>query len=83
MGSKGDCFDDAVAESFFATLKKELIHARAWPTKAKLRTESEYIESFFNRRRRLSTLEFLSPAQFEHQTDREIEKIQLAATVAA
>ncbi len=37
MGSKGDCFDNAVAESFFATLKKELIHRRARPSKAKLR----------------------------------------------
>ena len=37
MGSKGDCFDNAVAESFFATLKKELIHRQAWPAKAELR----------------------------------------------
>ena len=67
MGSKGDCFDNAVAESFFATLKKELIHGRSWPTKAELRTEVfEYIEVFFNRRRRHSTLGFLSPAQFEN-----------------
>jgi putative transposase len=66
MGSRGDCFDNAVAESFFATLKKELIHGRSWPTKAELRTEVfEYIEVFFNRRRRHSTLGFLSPAQFE------------------
>ena len=66
MGSRGDCFDDAVAESFFATLKKELIHSRSWPTKAELRTEVfEYIEIFFNRRRRHSTLGFLSPEQYE------------------
>ncbi len=66
MGSKGDCFDNAVAESFFATLKKELIHGRTWPAKAELRTEVfDYIEIFFNRRRRHSTLGFLSPAQFE------------------
>ena len=66
MGSRGDCFDNAVAESFFATLKKELIHGRTWPSKAELRTEVfEYIEVFFNRRRRHSTLGFLSPAQFE------------------
>jgi putative transposase len=66
MGSKGDCFDNAVAESFFATLKKELIHGRSWPSKAELRTEVfEYIEAFFNRRRRHSTLGFLSPAQYE------------------
>jgi putative transposase len=38
MGSRGDCFDNAVAESFFATLKKELIHGRSWPSKAELRT---------------------------------------------
>jgi putative transposase len=66
MGSRGDCYDNAVAESFFATLKKELIHGRSWPSKAELRTEVfEYIEVFFNRRRRHSTLGFLSPEQFE------------------
>lgn len=66
MGSKGDCYDNAVAESFFATLKKELIHRRPWPTKAELRTEVfDYIEAFYNRRRRHSTLGHLSPAQFE------------------
>ena len=37
MGSKGDCYDNAVAESFFATLKKELIHGQSWPTQAELR----------------------------------------------
>jgi putative transposase len=66
MGSRGDCFDNAVAESFFATLKKELVHGRSWPSKAELRTEVfEYIEAFFNRRRRHSTLGFLSPERFE------------------
>ena len=69
MGSRGDCFDNAVAESFFATLKKELIHGRAWPTKAELRSEVfEYIEVFFNRRRRHSTLGMLSPADYENRT---------------
>jgi putative transposase len=66
MGSKGDCFDNAVAESFFATLKKELIHRRCWPEKAELRTEVfDYIEVFYNRRRRHRSLGILSPAQFE------------------
>jgi putative transposase len=66
MGSRGDCFDNAVAESFFATLKKELIHRRSWPTKAELRTEVfEYIEVFYNRRRRHRSLGQLSPVQFE------------------
>jgi putative transposase len=66
MGSKGDCYDNAVAESFFATLKKELIHRRPWPIKAELRTEVfDDIETFYNRRRRHSTLGNLSPAEFE------------------
>jgi hypothetical protein len=84
MGSKGDCFDNAVAESFFATLKKELIHGRSWPSKAELRTEVfEYIEVFFNRRRRHSTLGMLSPATFEIRHDQQPEKIDSAVTIAA
>jgi putative transposase len=73
MGSKGDCFDNAVAESFFATLKKELINRRSWPAKAELRTEVfDYIEVFYNRERRHSTLGQRSPADYE--------KINLAHT---
>ncbi len=69
MGSRGDCFDNAVAESFFATIKKELIHRRTWPTKAELRTEVfDYIEVFYNRQRRHSTLGQLSPADYEART---------------
>ncbi len=69
MGSRGDCFDNAVAESFFATLKKELIHRRSWPTKAELRTEVfDYIEVFYNRQRRHSTLGQRSPADYENST---------------
>jgi putative transposase len=69
MGSKGDCFDNAVAESFFATLKKELVHRRAWPTRRELTGEVfEYIEGFYNRVRRHSTLDMLSPMQFEDRT---------------
>jgi putative transposase len=69
MGSRGDCWDNAVAESFFATLKKELIHRRTWPTKAELRTEVfEYIEVFYNRQRRHKTLGQISPADFENGT---------------
>jgi putative transposase len=79
MGSRGDCYDNAVAESFFATLKKELIHGRSWPSKAELRTEVfEYIEVFFNRRRRHSTLGFLSPEQFETITHHHPKERQLA-----
>jgi transposase InsO family protein len=74
MGSRGDCFDNAVAESFFATLKKELIHRQAWPTRAELRTEVfDYIETFYNRRRRHTTLGQLSPAEFEKITLKEVQ----------
>jgi putative transposase len=69
MGSRGDCFDNAVLESFHATIKKDLIHRRAWPTKADARTAVfEYIETFYNRRRRHSRLGMLSPADFENTT---------------
>ena len=67
MGSKGDCYDNAVAESFFATLKKELIHRRTWPTKDELRSEVfDYIEDFYNRERRHSTLGKRSPPTTRH-----------------
>jgi putative transposase len=66
MGSRGDCYDNAVAESFFATLKKELVSRRTWPTKDELRTEIfDYIEVFYNRKRRHSTLRGMSPASYE------------------
>ena len=71
MGSKGDCYDNAVAESFFATLKKELVHRRSWPTRRELTTEVfDYIEAFYNRVRRHSTLGMLSPLEFENTTRR-------------
>jgi putative transposase len=61
MRSRGDCFDNAVAESFFATLKKELIHRRAWPEKVELRTEVfDYIDVFYHRQRRHRSLGMLS-----------------------
>jgi putative transposase len=84
MGSRGDCFDNAVAESFFATIKKELIHQRSWPSKAELRTEVfEYIEVFFTRRQRHSTLGHVSPEQFEINTSTKTKKITTTAAVAA
>ena len=68
MGSKGDCLDNAVAESFFATLKKELVHRRSWPTRRELTSEVfEYIEAFYNRVRRHSTLGMLAPAGVREQ----------------
>lgn len=66
MGSRGDCYDNAVAESFFATLKKELVHRHSWPIRRELTTEVfEYIEAFYNRTRRHSRLGMLSPADYE------------------
>ena len=66
MGSKGDCFDNAAMESFHASLKKDLIYRRSWPTKAAARTAVfGYIETFYNRRRRHSTLGMLCPVEFE------------------
>ena len=66
MGSKGDCYDNAVAETFFATIKKELIHRRTWPTRPEVISEVfDYIEVFYNNKRRHSTLGMISPAEFE------------------
>lgn len=70
MGSKGDCWDNAVAETFFATLKKELVHRQSWPTRQELTSEVfEYIEGFYNLRRRHSTLRMHSPADYEKITN--------------
>jgi putative transposase len=53
MGSRGDAYDNAVAETFFATLKKELVNRRSWPSRLELQSAVfEYIEAFYNRRRR-------------------------------
>ena len=69
MGSRGDCFDNAVLESFHASLKKDLIHRRSWPSKAEARTEVfGYIETFYNRRRRHSRLGMRSALEFETST---------------
>jgi putative transposase len=66
MGSRGDAYDNAVAESFFATLKKELVNRRSWPTRRELGAAVfEYIEVFYNRERRHSTLAYRSPREFE------------------
>jgi putative transposase len=66
MGRVATCFDNAACESFFATLKTELVHTRAWPTRQAARTAIyEYIEVFYNRRRRHSALDYLSPTEYE------------------
>ena len=65
-GSAGDCFDNAMAESFFATLECELIDRRAFRTQAEARMVIfEFIEGWYNRKRRHSALGYLSPDEFE------------------
>ena len=71
MGSVGDSFDNAVAESFFATLKGELVDRYPWPTRAAARSAIfEYVEGWYNRRRRHSTLGYRSPADYERTRGR-------------
>ena len=68
MSRRGDCWDNAVVESFFATLKKDPIHRRPWPTISDARTAfAEYIEVFYNRIRKHSTLGNVSPVEFEQR----------------
>ena len=68
MSRVGNCWDNAVAESFFATLKKELIHRSAWSSRLELRSAVfEYLEVFYNRRRLHSFLGYKTPAQFEQE----------------
>jgi putative transposase len=66
LGRKGTCWDNAVAESFFATVKRELIDRRPWPTVAGLRRAVfDWIEGWYNTRRLHSSLGYLSPARYE------------------
>jgi putative transposase len=68
MGSKGDCFDNAVAESFFATLEKDLLRRRSFATRQEARTAVfDYIEAFYNPIRLHSTLGYLSPIDYERK----------------
>jgi putative transposase len=68
MGTIGDALDNAVAESFFATLECELLDRYDWPTRQALRTAVfDFIEVFYNRQRRHSTIDHHTPADYEHQ----------------
>ena len=67
MSRRGNCYDNAVSESFFATLKWELVDRFKWLTRTAVRTAIfEYIEVWYNRVRRHSTLGYLSPLAYEH-----------------
>jgi transposase InsO family protein len=66
MSGVGNCYDNAAMESFFHTLKTELIYQRRYPTHAQARADIfDYIEVFYNRQRQHSTLGYKSPAEFE------------------
>ena len=72
-GSGGDCYDNAVAESFFASRKVKLVDRHDWPTRAAARVAIfAYIEVWYNRQRLHSTLGYLSPVQFEARTQADI-----------
>ena len=69
MSGKGNCYDNAVSESFFKTLKTELIYFSRFKTRAEAKSAIfDYVEVFYNRRRRHSSLGYLSPAEFERRS---------------
>jgi transposase InsO family protein len=66
MSRKGNCWDNAVVESFFSTLKQELVYTMDFITREQARLALfEYMEVFYNRQRRHSTLGYVSPVDFE------------------
>ena len=68
MGSVGDCFDNALAETFFATLECELVARSRWRTHGEARMAVfDFIEAFYNPRRRHSALAYLSPVEYERR----------------
>lgn len=68
LSRPGQCWDNAVAESFFATLKCELVHRHAWPTRARARSAIfEFIQGWYNARRLHSSLGYLSPSDYERR----------------
>jgi len=76
MSRKGNCWDNAPVESFFATLKRELIHGRRFQTREQARSEIfEFIEAWYNRKRRHSALGYMSPAEYEMKMTKESQAI--------
>jgi putative transposase len=73
MGRAGSALDNAISESFVASLKTELLHGHRFPTREAARTSIfDYLEGFYNRVRRHSSLGYLSPAAYEHATMEEV-----------
>ncbi len=68
MSRKGDCYDNALMESFFGTLKEECVERQSYQTRAEARSSVfEYIEVFYNRKRKHSSLGYSSPAFYEQR----------------
>lgn len=75
MSRRGDCWDNAVVESFFATLKVELVHAADWQTRDQAAREIfEFIEVWYNRQRRHSSLGYRTPVQYEEERDHDLKQ---------
>jgi putative transposase len=69
MSRKGNCYDNAAMESFFKTLKTELVHHERYATRKEARNSiADYIDTFYNTKRRHSTIGYLSPVEFENMT---------------
>jgi putative transposase len=73
LSGRGNCWDNAVVESFFGTLKKELIYRRSWPTRDEVAAAvHEYIEVFYNRRRRHTANGGKAPATYEALAEQQL-----------
>ena len=80
VGHTGICYDNAMAESFNATIKKELIHLHTWPTlRAVGKAVFEYIEVYYNRKRPHTGIGNTAPCEFEHNSLQMIDS-EMAAT---
>lgn len=74
MSRQGDCWDNAMAESFFGTLKTELVYRSSWSTRDEARSDLyQYLEGFYNRRRLHSALGYRAPAEFERAPNQPVE----------
>jgi putative transposase len=70
MSRRGDVWDNSAMESFFSTLKIERVHRRVYNTRQEAKADLfDYVERFYNPRRRHSTLGYLSPAEYENAAD--------------
>ena len=84
MGSVGDAYDNAMCESFFATLECELLDRSRFKTQAEARMAVfEFIEGFYNPRRRHSSIGYLSPVEYERRHAGNLDAHQPAVVLAA